>query len=114
VCKCRLTKMKNGLTHLANWMYSNYVRPPAFNQQGGEVAASFIVTLQAGAGAIYFTTDGSDPRAAGGAVASSAQRYTGSFPLGNSTVVKARVRSGTEWSGLALAEFMTPQDLAGL
>jgi len=35
--------------------------PPSFNQQGGQVASGFALTMS-GPGTIYYTTDGSDPR----------------------------------------------------
>ena len=52
-----------------------------------------------------FTLDGSDPRAPGGAVAASAQAWPQSVVLNATTSVRARVQSGTNWSGLAEALF---------
>src|SRR6476619_6332570 len=43
---------------------------PVFSQHGGQVAVGFQVTLTAaGSGTIYYTLDGSDPRAIGGGIA---------------------------------------------
>ncbi|MEZ5323975.1 MAG: lamin tail domain-containing protein [Verrucomicrobiales bacterium] len=43
-------------------LYPN-TEAPAFSQHGGFVGSDFRLEMSAGAGTIYFTTDGSDPRA---------------------------------------------------
>ena len=83
---------------------------PVFSQHGGGLpAAGGAVTISqgnAGSPVIYHTTDGSDPRAVGGAVVSGALTYDGAVPLAGWTVVlKSRVRSGTAWSALNEAVF---------
>ena len=56
---------------------------------------------------IYFTTDGTDPRAIGGGIAGSI--YSGAVTITKPTHIKARVRnSNGEWSALAEATFWTP------
>src|ERR1017187_6003279 len=85
------------------------VSAPVFNQTGGNVAAGFAVTMtnpNAG-GKIYFTTNGTDPRAYGsGPVTLGALVYTNGSPLvlNRSTVVKARVLNGS-WSALTEGDF---------
>jgi hypothetical protein len=110
----RLSQMKTWLKDRANWIDSNYLRPPVFNVNGGQVPDGFQVAIHGMNGTVYFTMDGSDPRAPGGAVASVAQAYQIPFPLFASTTVQARVRNGTNWSGLTKAVFTTPQDLTAL
>ena len=86
-------------------LYSNVVAP-AFNQFGGQVPAGFDVTLSAPAGVIWYTLDGSDPRAIGGGVKPGALQYAGSpvdLPAG--ATVSARAISGGVWSALSQAEF---------
>jgi len=85
-------------------------------QHGGAVPAGALLALvnpNAG-GAVYYTTDGTDPRlfgrvAEGGAgtgqVAPSAQPYSGPIALTESRPVKARVRDDGLWSALAEAVF---------
>ncbi|NQU26172.1 MAG: lamin tail domain-containing protein, partial [Candidatus Nealsonbacteria bacterium] len=80
--------------------------PPTFNQHGGEIDAEFDVVLTAPAGTIYFTTDGTDPRLTGGSVNNDATIYNGTFRLPDSAMVKARVRSGGQWSALTEATFL--------
>ena len=79
---------------------------PSFNQHGGRGAPGFNLTITAPAGTIYYTTNGADPRAYGsGAVAPSAAAYSGAISLAATTIVKARVLSGTNWSALNEATF---------
>jgi hypothetical protein len=89
---------------------------PAFNQSSGNVPADFQVALTHTntGGAIYFTLDGSDPRRRGGALAGTAQAYSGPFALSSPTLVRARVKSGTNWSALVEAQFFPPQDFSKL
>lgn len=72
---------------------------PEFSHYGGEVGTNFILTITNlnGRGEIYFTTDGSDPRAPGGILAG--QVYTNPVAIAQTTRVLARVRNVTgEWS----------------
>src|SRR5262249_51969038 len=55
-----------------------------------------------------------DPRAPGGGIASSAQVWPQVIVLNSTTVARARVQNGTNWSGLAEAAFYTPQDFGAL
>ena len=77
--------------------------PPTFNQQGGKVDQGFEVTLTNpnASGTIYYTTDGSDPRAP------TALIYTPGNPIAmdQTTQIKARVLKGLEWSALNEAVF---------
>ncbi len=79
---------------------------PTFNQQGGPIPSGFDLTLSAPAGTIYYTLDGSDPRATGGAISSTASTYAG-IPLEivTAVTVRARALNGGEWSALNEATF---------
>jgi hypothetical protein len=72
---------------------------------------SFDLTLETGVlnlagGNIYFTLDGSDPRAIGGGIAQGAQRYAGTpLTLPGTRTVTARARIGDGWGPLARASF---------
>ncbi len=86
-------------------------------QHGGSTAPEALLSFQnanAGApGAIYFTTDGNDPRLVGGAVnAASAQLYSSPVSLSAVTHVKTRVLRSGQWSALTEATF-TPGTASG-
>jgi len=95
------------------WVHP-FVPRPVLNHPGGEVATGFGVTLQASTGAVYYTLDGQDPRAPGGAPAPSARLYAGPIPITRTTAVTARTLDGSLWSGLPAeavfypAAFTTP------
>jgi hypothetical protein len=110
----RLGQMKNWLNQRANWIDGNYIRPPVLNQDGGDVPDGFNVTLSAPGATIWFATDGTDPRAPGGAIASGAKTYSAPLPLYASAWIKARAKTGANWSGLASEYFITPRDFSGL
>ncbi len=90
--------------------YYPAIDPPVFGQNGGGIPEGYLLSLSNpnGAGAIYFTLDGSDPRVSGGNPGSTAIVYSGAFPVGYSLGVKARVRNGDVWSALAEAAFTSP------
>src|SRR5881628_1236815 len=67
-----------------------------------------------GSGAIFFTTDGADPRAIGGNVSGSAQSYSTPLAINAPTLVRARVLTGTNWSALIEYTFYPPQNLSKL
>ena len=89
---------------------------PSLNQFGGSIPTGFELTLTHtnAAGAIYFTTDGSDPRLVGGDIAPTAQSYEAVLTITQPTRIRARVRNGTAWSALTDATFTPPQDLTKL
>ena len=82
------------------------VDAPLFNQHGGTVASGFSLFMQSPAGDIYYTLDGSDPRAPGGAINTPhAQLYGGPVTLTASTRVRARALDAGTWSALGEAVF---------
>ena len=87
------------------------VDAPTFSRRGGEVPADSTLTLSGSGGAIYYTTDGSDPRLVGGGISPSASIYTGAIPLeGPVITVRARLRaSATNWSAIDEAQFIVGQ-----
>lgn len=89
----------------AQFMYPSNTAP-VFNQHGGRVPEGFALTMTA-TNAIYYTTNGLDPRTYGtGAISPLASLYTGPVSVGQSMVVKARLLAGTNWSALNEAAFI--------
>ena len=82
------------------------VEAPVFSQHGGYVSKGFELSMSAPTGQIYFTRDGCDPRLEGGGVnTASALLYNSGIYLNESSIIKARVRSGGVWSALNEAVF---------
>ena len=90
--------------------------PPAMNQPGGSIDPGFalILTHTNNAGNIFFTLDGSDPRLSDGSISPGALAFGLPVTISETTRVRARVRSGPDWSALTEAIFRTPQDLRPL
>lgn len=82
------------------------VAAPTFNQRGGAIQADFSIELVAPAGTIYYTLDGSDPRAIGGGVSPQAIAYQGSFRLAENATVRVRALSGSDWSAIDETAFL--------
>jgi hypothetical protein len=97
------------LQELKNYFLYPNLAAPTFSQHGGLVTPGFDLTVAAAAGAIWYTLDGGDPRAIGGAISPTAIEYTGTpidIPYG--VTVRARALNAGEWSALNEAEFTVP------
>lgn len=79
------------------------VDAPEFNQHGGSISSGDTLSIS-GSGTIYYTTDGSDPRAVGGSAVGTI--YSAQLSLTQSTQVKARALNGGVWSALTKANFV--------
>jgi hypothetical protein len=84
---------KNWYSNRLDFIDTNFLARPRFNTNGGMIQPGFqlVLTPPAEAGSsMYYTLDGSDPRALYGGIASTAQLYTGPITLSNNTRVVAR------------------------
>jgi len=87
--------------------------PPQFKidgtaNHGGTVNTGDLLTLSdvnAPTGTIYYTTDGSDPRLAGGGVSASAKVYTGAIAIGQNVTITTRIKIGTNWSPIDVVNY---------
>jgi len=94
-----ITYMKTWITNRLDWMTAQFITPPILSTPTNSAAASNSLLLTASSGEIYFTTDGSDPRAAGGSVAPAAALYKGPIPASGATsIIVARARKDSRWS----------------
>ena len=85
------------------------VAAPEIEPHGGVGQSGSSAVLSAAAGTVWFTLDGSDPRASGGAVAERAIEGSGQpMRLEQSTRVLARALDGTVWSALVDVVFAVP------
>jgi hypothetical protein len=91
--------------------------PPDFNVNGWPMYGGYVsledsitITNPNGAGTIYYTTNGNDPRLPGGAVnfAGGAITYTPPITVPHTIHLKARVLNGSEWSALSEAVYAIP------
>jgi hypothetical protein len=96
---------------------SSLVTPPLYGQRGGAVPSNYGLLITnpntGSAGDIYYTVDGSDPRALAGAASVSAIPGGDSVTVTISQVtrVKARIKQNDKWSPLIDYIFYPPQPL---
>ena len=103
----RLDDLMNGnadrfITALRAQGYYPALDAVVFNKSGGSVSSSFELVMNNPneLGAIYFTTDGTDPKLANGGVSASAQVYNTPIAVPPTGIlnITARVKEGNEWS----------------
>lgn len=111
----------------AAWITDNLITVPTFTPAEVVHAGPVEVTMKAGgslfkADEIYYTTDGSDPRAMGGDPSATAVKYSGAVNFTESTRILARNRDDDyeqdpngppqTWSGLAEARYFIGEEPA--
>jgi hypothetical protein len=98
-----------GQFRLATYSLYPTTEAPDLVQHGGNVASGYALTINnpnaGGAGITYYTTDGSDPRVIGGAVAAGALTYSAPVILTQSTTVRSRILNAGTWSALTEANY---------
>ena len=100
------TRAVTVLGHLQSRGFYPTATPPVFSQRGGQVSAGYGLTLSPGAqtGTIFYTLDGTDPRAIGGAAVGTA--YTMPIVVNAPVLVRTRFRSSAlVWSAIDEAAF---------
>ncbi|WP_442482900.1 CotH kinase family protein [Aeoliella sp. SH292] len=102
-----VSHFKNWLLIRANWMDSQMVGKPNLSPPPGNSAPQQVQLTAAAGVSIYYTLDGSDPRADGGGISPNAIRYTGPIATNGTTQINARAFRATSsqvpvppWSAL--------------
>lgn len=83
--------MKDWFLKRLEWMEKQFVPAPTVMLQAGQVTTS-------GAGAVFYTLDGTDPRAPGGETSATAKDGKLPVQITRETVVMARARVEQRWS----------------
>ena len=89
--------LKDWIRTRLEWMEKQFVAAPAFSTANGRLS------MTAPAGKVFYTLDGSDPRAPGGGVSAKAAEYTAAVPLKPEARAFARAQVENRWSAPALA-----------
>lgn len=91
-----------------DWYPDDEIVAPAFSADGGQVNPGFSLTITAGMGTLYYTSDGSDPRMSGGGVNPEAIMISSgdSVTINSGGVLKARTLEGDVWSPLTQERFL--------
>ena len=89
------------------------ITAPTFSPDAGDLPDR-RVRISAPSGEIYYTTDGTDPRAPGGAISGTAQLHDSTVTLDRIATLRARVLENGEWSALNEALFVPGQNYEDL
>jgi hypothetical protein len=98
--------MKQWIRQRVEWIDQEFMLPPSFSMRAGTVNRGAKLELRVREGKVYYTLDGSDPRAPGGAVSNAAKPYKSSIMLNDTTTVFCRATDGTRWSYPAVSKFV--------
>ncbi|MEI6971100.1 MAG: lamin tail domain-containing protein, partial [bacterium] len=110
--------LRDWLSNRVVWISGQFPTSPVITPASGWVTVPTSVTMVGHSGkTIYYTTNGTDPRASGGSVSASALTYSGPVTLYGSAVVVARCHDGSSswlgapnhspWSGPSRAVFIS-------
>lgn len=100
-----ITYLKTWVSNRLAWIDAQFVPPPVMSRAPDVPAA--VVNFVAPTGQVYVTTDGSDPRQAGGTAATHAQ-VAQSVVVSNAVKAIARTRSANGWSSPVSARLTAP------
>ncbi len=89
------------------WIDRQFPPVPRLSEKPGTLAPGTKLKLTAGTGEIYYTTDGTDPRARGGSKAKAAQKYSGPIAVDGTMKLNARVLNGGSWSAPTSGTFLS-------
>jgi len=114
-----ISHLENWLIARVNWIDTQMTAQPTFSPSPGNVSVNSQVTLSAPGSSIYYTLNGTDPRANGGGIAPGAIFYNGPITISQSTEITARAYGSsdmTNWSGLSQGLFSieVPADASNL
>jgi hypothetical protein len=93
-----ISEMKKWVAGRYRWIDNQFAPVPQFNHPGGAVPHGFALQLSSLPDAtLFYTLDGSDPRAPGGGIAPGALTYAGPIAISGSVQVFARARRAGSW-----------------
>jgi hypothetical protein len=101
-----IANMKSWVSGRYSWIDTQFLKVPQLSRGDSGVSPGFTLSMSAPLGTIYYTTDGTDPRAPGGGLSAKALPYSSSVIIQTNSRVVARARSGTRWSGPTGATFI--------
>ncbi|MCA9167343.1 MAG: lamin tail domain-containing protein [Planctomycetales bacterium] len=84
-----------------------YRDAPSFSVAPGLITPGTDVQIIPKSGTVYYTLDGTDPRAADGTLSPTAVEYTGPIAIAQRTNVRTRSLAGSSWSALSVGAYFT-------
>lgn len=91
------------------------INAPEFTNKGGIITNEIDLGMSSSVGTIYYSVNGTDPRAIGGSVsANGVYAYSKPVRINGNGTVKARVKNGSNWSAMTEATFSFPDTTLAL
>ncbi len=97
--------LKNFIEKRVRWIDSQFLRAPVYALAAHEASEPGQLELRAKRGEVWYTTDGSDPRAPGGEPSKSAKVMDSKIPLTGPIKIVCRARQEDKWSPPAKGTF---------
>lgn len=106
--------MKTWTEKRIRWIDRQFLKAPILSLPSGPLERGSKLELKGGRpGDVYYTLDGTDPRASGGEVSSSAHAYKEPIVINNDTAVVCRVRQNNRWSPPATMKIALGKSYSG-
>jgi len=100
--RAEVTWMKQWIEQRVAWIDGQFLPQPSVAWEQG-TQSNRLARLKASKGQIYYTLDGTDPRASGGAVRTGAKIYEEPLSIGEGVRLCARARLRNSWSAPLVA-----------
>ena len=97
--------MKQWIQQRIEWVDQQFLAAPSFSLKAGPVGRGSELVLRAPAGRIFYTLNGTDPRAPGGGASLSAQSFNAPVVLNGDALLFCRACQTGRWSYPAVARF---------
>ena len=111
----RISALRTWVVSRATYLDNQYEPLPTLSPESGIFVSNLQINMTpTSGGAVYYTTDGSDPRADGGGIAPSALAYSSPLTITGRTVITARTRDGSRWSGPVSSYYYIESDIPQL
>jgi len=107
-----VSHLKGWIKARVAWIDSQYVTPPTYNTPGGLVTDGFDLTMSSPGVDVWYTDDGSDPRAPGGGMSPGAVNYDAPLVTESTQIITARSLVGSDWSAPEQLVLVVSEDLA--
>ncbi|HTG45519.1 MAG TPA: lamin tail domain-containing protein, partial [Verrucomicrobiae bacterium] len=107
-----ISEMKKWVSGHSSWMDNQFLASPSLSRKSAQISSSFMLTISTPLGAIYYTTDGTDPRLPGGGISPRATLYSGPIMVSSNAGIVARAYVNptmlwTPWSAPVNASFVS-------
>ncbi|MGJ8696916.1 MAG: CotH kinase family protein [Verrucomicrobiaceae bacterium] len=111
----RISELRTWVVNRATYLDNQYEPLPTLSPESGFFVSNLSINMTpTSGGTVYYTTDGSDPRADGGGISTSALPHSSTLNISGRTIITARTRDGSRWSGPVTSSYYVEADIPQL